>query len=184
MSINKYIFDDGSLESKVLQHDIPDAQVFKVKPYAKLDTWLAEILEEDDNIKFVYLHFCQGDLIKQDKDIRTEIATALHNYPYLRIILRYEQMDKPSIERRAANLGINVSDKIQVIIPTTEDYDPNSKEDLVKITLEGNKNKIKLIEYNKEKAQDYGKYTVGGNDSFDKKREEFKDKRRRKKNDQ
>ena len=98
---NKYVFDDGSLESKVLQHDIPDAQVFKVKPYTKLDDWLAEILEEDDNIKFVYLHFCQGDLIKPNVDIRTEISTALHNYPYLRIILRYEQMDKPRNKRDA-----------------------------------------------------------------------------------
>ena len=166
----KYIFDDGSLESKVLQHEIRDAQVFKVKPYTTLDNWLSEIIEEDDEIKFVYLHFCQGDLIRQDVDIRTEIATATHNYPQLRIILRYEQMDRPGLERRAANYNIRL--------------EPKSDVDEI---LEANKDKIKTI--------DYGKYRVGGDvdvtvkggdynyetDPFKQKSEQFKDKRRRKK---
>ena len=163
---HKYIFDDGSLEFKVLQKEIPDATVVKVGKY-NMNDWLLDVIEEDDNIKFCYLHFCTGDLIKPDIDIRADIAAALHNYPKVRIILPFEQQDRPSIERKALNYGI--------------------KSEVDKL-IEENKEKFHFVEYSDYKGEekkdpDYAKYTVGGNDSvdFDKKREEFKDKRRRKK---
>ena len=107
--MNKYIFDDGSLESKVLQKEIPDAQVIKVGPYSNLNNinnWLVDVIDEDDNVKFCYLHFCTGSLIRQDVDIKADVAAALHNYPNIRIILPFEQMDSPSIERKSKNYGI------------------------------------------------------------------------------
>ena len=201
---NKYVFNDGSLESKVLQKEIPDAQVIKVGPYNNLNNlnnWLVDVIEEDDETKFCYLHFCTGDLIRTDVDIRGDIAAALHKYPQIRIILPFEQQDKPSIERKALNYGI--------------------KSEVDKL-IEENKEKFHFIEYSDYKSEgeiaekdkvkvDYGKYRVGGEDGvpapigkevasdtitpaetggheapsdpFINKLKELKDKRRRKKKD-
>lgn len=166
--MTKYVIDDGSLTSKVLQYDIPVAQVIKVGPY-NLNQWLVDIIEEDDEIKFVYLPFCSGDLIKPDVDIRTDIATAMHNYPKLRIILPFEQMDKPGIERKAKNYGITttVYEYKNDTMTKKQDVDVNK-------LIEENKEKFHFVEYS-----DYGKYTVGGNDSVDVKKEKVKKDKRK-----
>jgi hypothetical protein len=143
--MDSYIFDDGSLESKVLQHEYP-VTVIKVGPY-NLNKWLSEVIEETDDIIKVYLHFCSSTLLRQDIDIRTDVAEALHNYPYLRIIMPYEQMDKATIERKALEYGI--SDKIKEI-----DFKSN------KITAE------EISRLYHEAKENYGKYSVGGNDSL------------------
>ena len=160
-----YCFDDGSLESKVLQFELigQDVTVIKVKKYDKLDNWLVDVIEEDDEIRRCYLHFCYEDYVSSPIDIRADIAKALHTYPQLRIVCQYENADRASIKRRASNYGISLAVETDQII-------------------QENKDKIKQI--------DYSKYSVGGestvigkSDPFKFKSEEFKNKRRRKKNE-
>ena len=150
--MNRFIFDDGSLAAKVLQYEVQDVEVIKVKPYISLNQWLADsgILEENDSQVFIFLHFTSGDLIRTDVDIRADVAAATHNYPNLRIILQYQQMDKPGIERRALNYGINP--QLSKLIQENRD-----KAEQVDKIIEDNKEKFHFIE-----RSDYGKYTVGG----------------------
>ena len=207
-----FVFDDGSINSKVLQFEIKDAEVIEVKPYTKLDIWLAEIPIKDE-IQKIFLHFCSGDLIRQDVDIRTDVMEAQHKYPNMRIILQYEQMDRQTIENRAAKYGITL-DKFKavkhteiasdILSPVAAGGHEEPSEEFVKNleqvnkSLEDNKDKIKII--------DYSKYAVGGNDTvvapktydtninlkelkeekdnFTNKSNWFKDRRRRKKKDE
>ena len=203
--VSHFVFDDGTINSKVLQFEIKDAEVIEVKPYTKLDTWLAEIPQYKDEIQKIFLHFSSGDLIRQDVDIRTDVMEAQHKYPNMRIILQYEQMDRQTIENRAAKYGIpQWTEKHDKIV---QEYESKQQKEVVIIPrdpvdkiIEGNKDKIKII--------DYSKYAVGGNDTvvppkdkpnmlmvgdnpggresinidpFTKKYNEFKDRRRRKK---
>ena len=150
--MNEYIFDDGSLESKVLQHEIKGT-VVKVKPYTKIDDWLAEIINEDDEIKKVFLHFCYEQVTP---GIRAEINTALSNYPQIRIVLQYENMDRRTIENKAKDyLDIR---RMKEHIPPSELLPIDEPDDIAYKILEENKHKIKTI--------DYGKFSVGGNDSL------------------
>ena len=193
---NNYIFNDGSLESQVVQHQVKGI-VVTVPKYTKLDNWLGEILEEDDEIKIIHLHFCYEQMTP---GIRAEISNALHNYPYIRIALPLENMDKRSLNNKAKALGIFEVDpdyKLENVIESTKHpFTPSGvvKDDIDKL-MEENKDKIKVV--------DYGKYRVGGdytqpigkevtndiiepdnvvpNDKFIDKIKEFKDKRRRKK---
>ena len=165
----KYIFDDGSLEFKVLQRELAewDPVVIKVGKY-NLNEWLVDVIEEDDNIKFCYLHFCTGSLIRTDVDIKADVAAALHNYPNIRIILPFEQQDKPSIERKAKNYGI-----------VLENESPQPP-DINKL-IEENKEKFHFVEYSDYKGEQTKQAEYNSEDSFKIKKEEFKDKRRRKK---
>ena len=138
------IFDDGSLESKVLQFELKtsyDLNVVQVKPFSKLDNWLAEVIDETDEIQKIFLHFPSEDYITTD--LRDQVNFANHNYPLLRIVPWYEKASRDSLKHRAANYGI------QLETPKTYDTSINLKE---------------LPE-----------------DKFTQKKEEFKDKRRRKK---
>src|SRR4030095_6222742 len=103
------IFDDGSLESKVMQHELKNTyklNVFQVKPYTKLDIWLAETIDETDEVQKIFLHFPFEDYIDTKKDIRTEIQEAGRKYPLLRVIPWYEQTHKDAIQNRANSYGV------------------------------------------------------------------------------
>ncbi len=107
------IFDDGSLESKVMQHELKNTyklNVFQVKPYTKLDTWLAETIDETDQVQKIFLHFPFEDYIDTKKDIRTEISEAGRKYPLLRVIPWYEQTHRDAIQNRANTYGISVDE--------------------------------------------------------------------------
>ena len=163
--MDSYIFDDGSLEAKVLQHEYPGT-VIKVGEY-NLNKWLSEVIDEDDDVIKVYLPFCSSSLVRKDIDIRTDIAEAHHNYVFVRLILPYEQMDRPAIERKAAEYGIMPN----LIMSTPEHAKdgrgillsdkPVTKDEIEKL-MEENKNKIKLLDF----KPNYSKYSVGGNDSI------------------
>ena len=165
---DSYIFDDNSLESKVLQHELSYARVIKVGSEYNLNKWLSEVIEETDEIIRVYLHFCSGTLVRPDIDIRTDIVEAHHRYPYLRIILPYEQMDRPTIERKAKEYGITNEIKIGKVIAedVISSHQTGGKEgiseDFVQALIEEHKDKIKEIDF----KPNYGKYSVGGNDSL------------------
>lgn len=156
---DSYIFDDGSLESKVLQHEYP-VTVIKVGPY-NLNKWLSEVIEETDDVIKVYLHFCHSTLLRQDIDIRTDVAEALHNYPYLRIIMPYEQMDKATIERKANEYNIKVQKIIAEDVLSSAQVGGHEglSDEFVKALQS---EKIRNLEFQSK----YSKYTVGGNDSI------------------
>ena len=138
MKEEAYVFNDGSLESKLIQYELKnnyDVKVFDVKPYTKLDNWLAEVIDERDGIIKVFLHFPYEDYLL--KGIRDEIMNAGLVYPKIRVIPWYEQAHRDGLAHRAANYGINKDEQ---------------KPETGKVTYE-----------------------------FELKKEEFKDKRRRKK---
>ena len=149
------IFDDGSLESKVLQFELKtsyDLNVVQVKPFSKLDNWLAEVIDETDQIQKIFLHFPSEDYITTD--LRDEVNRANHLYPLLRIVPWYEKASRDSLKHRAANYGIQQTFKA---VKQTE-----VASDILKAGPEG---------VRKE----------GFTEEFTKKLEEYKDKRRRKK---
>jgi len=112
-----FAFDDGSLESKVMQHELKntyDIQPIKVEKYDDLPTWLETAIKYTEGaftgIIKIFLHFPFEDYIQ--KDIRTVIQEAERKNPKLRIIPWYEQAHRQGLQNRAANYGI-----------TTEIYD-------------------------------------------------------------
>ena len=112
-----FAFDDGSIESKVMQHELKntyDIQPIKVEKYEDLPTWLETAIKYTEGaftgIVKIFLHFPFEDYIQ--KDIRTVIQEAERKNPKLRIIPWYEQAHRQGLQNRAANYGI-----------TTEIYD-------------------------------------------------------------
>jgi hypothetical protein len=112
-----FAFDDGSIESKVMQHELKntyDIQPIKVEKYDDLPTWLETAIKYTEGaftgIIKIFLHFPFEDYIQ--KDIRTVIQEAERKNPKLRIIPWYEQAHRQGLQNRAANYGI-----------TTEIYD-------------------------------------------------------------
>jgi len=102
-----YVFDDGSLESKVMQYELKntyDMTVIKAQPDKKLSEWLKQIDDQFNKIIKIFLHFPFEFYIT--KDIRTEILEAEHKNPKIRIIGWYEQASRDSIKHRAINYGI------------------------------------------------------------------------------
>ena len=148
------IFDDGSIESKVLQFELKttyDLNVVQVKPFTKLDNWLAEVIDETDQIQKIFLHFPSEDYITTD--LRDEVNRANHLYPLLRIVPWYEKASRDSLKHRAANYNIQQTFKA---IKQTE-----VASDVITAKTVPNKE--------------------GFTEEFTKKLEEYKDKRRRKK---
>jgi hypothetical protein len=122
----------------------------------------------DTKIQKIFLHFCYEDYIT--RDIRTEMAEIMHKNPNLRIIAWYEQATKDSIKHRADNYGIKkmtVDDKPEPFIYVGT----QSPEEIEKV-----KEQIKSTETIIAKSKDKFHWV-----EFEKKREEYKDKRRRKK---
>ena len=153
------VFDDGSLESKTLQFELKtsyDLNVVQVKPFTKLDNWLAEIIDETDQIQKIFLHFPSEDYITTD--LRDQVNFANHNYPLLRIVPWYEKASRDSLKHRAANYGIQLGMPADKFIEGLEEAAEQKPIAVGKtITLD------KPVE------------------SWEAKKEEFKDKRRRKK---
>ena len=108
---NAIIFDDGSIESKVLQHELKtsyDITVVPVEKYEDLPRWLDEAIKKTEGlfkgIIKIILHFPFEDYIQ--KDIRTQMMELERKYPNIRIIPWYEQAPREGIKNRAANYGI------------------------------------------------------------------------------
>jgi len=107
------IFDDGSIESKVLQfelktsYDITTVSVNQYQP-GDLQKWIEKSIEITEGllkgIVKVILHFPFEDYVQ--KDIRTEMMELQRKNPNLRIIPWYEQAPRDNIKNRAANYGI------------------------------------------------------------------------------
>jgi hypothetical protein len=126
---NVTVFDDGSLESKVLQFELKtsyDVNVVTVKADQKLDLWLAEVIDETDEIQKIFLHFPSEDYITTD--LRDQVNIANHNYPLLRIVPWYEKTSRDSINRRAINYGVKLeAPKTQVEVKGGIDPDDEMK---------------------------------------------------------
>jgi len=105
------IFDDGSIESKVLQFELKtsyDIQTVPVEKYSDLQTWIEKAIEYTEGafkgILKIILHFPFEDYVQ--KDIRDQVMELQRKNPNLRIILWYEQAPRQNIKNRAANYGI------------------------------------------------------------------------------
>src|SRR6476659_4399050 len=112
-----FAFDDGSIESKVMQHELKntyDIQPIKVEKYEDLPTWLDKAIKYTEGaftgIIKIFLHFPFEDYIQ--KDIRTVIQEAERKNPKLRIIPWYEQAHRQGLQNRAANYGITTTTEI------------------------------------------------------------------------
>ena len=130
-----YVFDDGSLESKVLNYELERCNYsitkIDVQEYSKLDKWVARLIENSNDTCKVFLHFPIEDYIQ--KDIRTEIQEAEHRYKFLRVIPWYEQTTRHDIEIRAKDYGIEKSktekkaDDIMSLYNSEDSYKPPKK---------------------------------------------------------
>jgi len=110
---NAIIFDDGSIESKVLQYELKtsyDITTVSVNQYqpGDLQKWIEKSIEITEGllkgIVKIILHFPFEDYVQ--KDIRTEMMELQRKNPNLRIIAWYEQAPRDNIKNRAANYGI------------------------------------------------------------------------------
>jgi len=105
------VFDDGTLESKVLQFELKtsyDLEVVKVEKYSDLQTWIEKAIEYTEGtikgILKIILHFPFEDYVQ--KDIRDQVMELQRKNPNLRIILWYEQAPRQNLKNRAENYGI------------------------------------------------------------------------------
>jgi len=121
------IFDDGTIESKVLQYELKtsyDLQVVNVDAYqpGDLQKWLEKAIEYTEGtlkgILKIILHFPFEDYVQ--KDIRTQIMELERKHPNIRIIPWYEQAPRQGLQNRAANYGI-MEDKFEDITKHTEE---------------------------------------------------------------
>lgn len=174
--MSDFIFNDGSIASKVLQQEI-EAQVIQVKD-GKLEDWLSLISE--DGITKVYLHYCYEDYTP---GLRAEIHSELAKNPNLRIICQYENIPKSDIEKKAKFKAIKHTEiASDSLTPKELGGHETPTEEFIKTLEKTQQDKIR-----------FSQYSVGGNDSlrsqkvertedpFIKKSEEYKSKRRRKK---
>jgi hypothetical protein len=105
------VFNDGSLESKVLQFELKtsyDLEVVNVDKYEDLQKWIEKAIEYTEGafkgIIKIILHFPFEDYVT--KDIRTQMMEIQRKNPNLRIIAWYEQAPRDGLKNRAANYGI------------------------------------------------------------------------------
>ncbi len=160
-----YVINDSTLESKILQYELKDTynmKVLDIKPFANLDTWvedleyhIKDVIKTMKDVIRIFIPFAFEDY--QTKDIRTGIQELQRKYPQVRLIPWYEQTSKQSLGYRAITYGIAPIDK------------PTTAEKLKEQFEEG-----KTI-FPKEEVKLENK-----TDSFEATREEYKDKRRRK----
>ena len=146
------IFDDGTIESKVLQFELKtsyDIQTVPVEKYSDLQIWIEKAIEYTEGafkgILKIILHFPFEDYVT--KDIRTEKMELERKNPNLRIILWYEQAPRENIKHRAENYGI-VEWKLEKPAPVFKpviDPDTQMKEEIQHIASD-------IIKENKEKA--------------------------------
>ena len=181
------IFDDGSLESKVLQFELKtsyDLNVVQVKPFSKLDNWLAEVIDETDQIQKIFLHFPSEDYITTD--LRDEVNRANHLYPLLRIVPWYEKASRDSLKHRATNYGIEQTFKAIKQTEVASDILKGGPDEIRKEAfsdefidkLKGTKPEFPSIQTNTPLVDPDDEMKEI---AFKTKKEEFKDKRRRKK---
>jgi hypothetical protein len=147
------VFDDGSLESKVLRFELKtsyDLEVVKVEKYSDLQTWIEKAIEYTEGafkgILKIILHFPFEDYVQ--KDIRDQVMELQRKNPNLRIILWYEQAPRQNIKNRAANYGIMVEPVKETYAPAKPlfiDPDTEMKENVKNIASD-------IIKENKEKA--------------------------------
>jgi len=118
------IFDDGSIESKVLQYELKtsyDITTVQVEKYEDLPKWLDEAIKKTEGlfkgIIKIILHFPFEDYVQ--KDIRDQMMALERKHPNIRIIPWYEQAPRDGIKNRAANYGI-VAEPIKLDKPLRE----------------------------------------------------------------
>jgi hypothetical protein len=97
-----FVFDDGSIGSKLLQDELKeryDIKLIKVNPEDDLLTWFSPI---DEEVK-IHLHFCYEDYLKDHEKLRKEIQRLELGGYKNRIVLDYEGLDRKTMESRAAD---------------------------------------------------------------------------------
>jgi len=128
------VFDDGTIESKVLRFELKtsyDLEVVKVEKYSDLQTWIEKAIEYTEGafkgILKIILHFPFEDYVQ--KDIRDQVMELQRKNPNMRIILWYEQAPRENIKHRAENYGIVEwkLEKPEVPAPYNPPIDPDTE---------------------------------------------------------
>jgi len=107
-----YLFDDGTIESKLLKHDSErnkeiEIEVIKTeyKP-ADLSSYLVWVSEYGNTVHF---HFCKEDFLKYDIDSQRNKIRSL--YPNLSVFFAYEFLNKDVAVSKAQLAGIELEAK-------------------------------------------------------------------------
>jgi len=106
-----YLFDDGTIESKLLKHDSErnaDIHIQVIETEYKpndIVSYLTTIPYE----AVVHLHFCKEDFIKYDIDAQRNKIRSL--YPNLSLFFAYEFLNKDVAVSKAQLAGIELETK-------------------------------------------------------------------------
>jgi len=117
-----YLFDDGTIESKLLKHDSErnkDIEIEVIERVYKPDNIL-NYLPQVPNDAIVHFHFCKEDFLKYDIDAqRNKIRSS---YPNLSLFFAYEFLNKDVAVSKAQLAGIESVDISAVPPEQTEDF--------------------------------------------------------------
>jgi len=106
-----YLFDDGTIESKLLKHESernPDIEIEVIKRVYKPDN-ITNYLDAVPNDAIVHLHFTKEDFLKYDIDAqRNEIRSLL---PNLSLFFAYEFLNKEVAVSKAQLAGLELEAK-------------------------------------------------------------------------
>jgi hypothetical protein len=109
----KIVLDDGSVASKLLQHENKDAKVIKVNQSDSLIEQFTKLDPKQDNR--IYLPFTTEDLVFNNEERRVQIqkveALGFKN----QVVLPYEGNDEKTIRQRAKEVGIDVGDSKEIL---------------------------------------------------------------------
>jgi len=117
-----YLFDDGTIESKLLKHDSernPDIEIEVIKRAYKPDN-IVNYLPQVPNDATVHFHFCKEDFLKYDIDSQRNKIRSLS--PNLSLFFAYEFLNKDVAVSKAQLAGIESVDISSVPPEQTEDF--------------------------------------------------------------
>ncbi len=119
----KIVVDNGSIASKLLQHELKDAKVVKVTGKDLLQNFTHFDPKKTD--QRIYLPFTSDQLAANNEQIRNEIAKVEGVGFRNQVVLPYEGNDSKTIEYRAKDAGI--VNKVEDNKPYTSVPEPNRK---------------------------------------------------------
>ncbi len=104
------IFDDGSIASRLLQHELKDKYDIKVVGVNIADD-LFECFAKISSDKKVHLHYTYEKYAENKEQLRKDIQNIEHLGFRNLVVLDYEGLDQKTMEYRAADAGIVGRDK-------------------------------------------------------------------------
>jgi len=114
-----YLFDDGTIESKLLKHDSErnkeiQTEVIKTeynpKDIARYLDKITTITNDLETIS-IHFHFCKEDFLKYDIDTQRNVLRSQPKHRFQSIFFAYEFLNKDAAVSKAQLAGIELETK-------------------------------------------------------------------------